>query len=87
MTPNVFVVGDGSSYGEGYMSNIDMIHAVLEPGEDLTLLEIFDRVSVHFGPTSVCSLKNAIRRAVKRGDVEITSRGRENRYRLSSSPS
>lgn len=84
--PKVFVVGDGSTHGEGYMSAFDQIRDILATRDDLTLVEIDAEARDRFGSSSIHSLKNAINRAVKRGDVEIT-RGRENRYRLPPSSS
>lgn len=83
-SPKVFVVGDKSPKGEGYMSAIDQIFAVTPPGEDLTISEISERVNDRFGHTPIGSLKNAIARACKRGEF-IKKRGRANVYRRSSS--
>lgn len=85
MTPNLFVVGDDSSSRGEYMSSLDMILCVTQPGEALTLEEIDARVNARFGHTSVYSLKNALNRACKRGEFQ-KQRGRANLYHRSSSP-
>lgn len=82
----VFVGRDTSHTGEGYMSNVDMILCVSQAGEDLAFVEISERVRARFGDTSEKSLRNALDRAVRRGEFQkIQVRGRANTYRRSSS--
>lgn len=70
--------------GGEYITNIDMIFGVSQPGETLTLAEISERVRAQFGDVSEKSLQNVLNRAVKRGEFEKI-RGPANRYRRFSS--
>lgn len=80
----VFVGRDTSHTGGEYITNIDMILCVSQAGEDLAFVEISERVRARFGDTSEKSLRNALDRAVRRGEF-VKIRGRANTYRRSSS--
>ncbi|MCP1393358.1 MAG: hypothetical protein J5I35_11500, partial [Methanothrix harundinacea] len=77
MTTKVFVGRDSSHTGGEYITNIDMIFAVTQAGDDFTIAEISERVRARFGDTSEKSLRNALDRAVRRGEF-VKIRGRAN---------
>ncbi|MCP1392598.1 MAG: hypothetical protein J5I35_07550, partial [Methanothrix harundinacea] len=82
----LFIGRDTTPPGGEYITNIGMIFGVSQPGEALAFVEISERVRARFGDTSEKSLRNALDRAVRRGEFQkIQVRGPANTYRRSSS--